>query len=365
MPKIQRTKAAVNESGNIQSIIANNGGAHAMRPFIDKKGKARIVVNVGTVENPRYETRLVGNAALRYDEWRRLDDAVVRVARNRLVGFDDLRRNGLVYPLGNALGTTVLTWEMVSDAMEAQVSMDPVKRTKNDQVDYKAAHLPIPVFHSDYQIGERLLQESRNRGNGLDTMGAEAATRRVLEKLEDSLFGTQSLMQYGGGYMYTYLNHPDVNELPFDSAGQYWDDVNVTGPDIKDDVVEMKQALLDSGHYGPYMMYISSNYETKMDDDYRNDESANSTQTIRERLLRIEGIQAIRVVDRLPADTVLLVEMSTETVDLVDGMPLTNIEWESTKFMHDYKVMAIQVPRVKSDYNGKCGIVVKSTQSYK
>jgi hypothetical protein len=86
--------------------------------------------------------------------------------------------------------------------------------------------------------------------------------------------------------------------------------------------------------------------------------SAGMSQTIKERILKIDKIQGITVVDRLPANTVLMVCMQKDVVDLIDGMPMQNVQWDSEGgFIHNYKVMAIQVPRIKSDYDGRCGIV--------
>jgi len=53
-----------------------------------------------------------------------------------------------------------------------------------------------------------------------------------------------------------------------------------------------------------------------------------------------------------------LVQMTSDTVRLVDGMPIQNVEWSSQGGMvHNYKVMTIRVPEIRSDDNGQCGIV--------
>jgi len=45
-------------------------------------------------------------------------------------------------------------------------------------------------------------------------------------------------------------------------------------------------------------------------------------------------------------------------VRLVKGLPLQNVEWQTEgKFINKYKVMTIQVPQVRSDADGRCGIV--------
>lgn len=344
-----------------KTILANKNSIESMKPWIGSDGLAYMSVYIGGDRSKisSYKKVLADNAALRYDEWRTLDDAVIKIAEQRLVGYDDIRAAGLVYTLNNAMGTTVLTWEEMSDAMEAFVSIDPVRRGDNDVVDYKPNHIPIPIVHADYQLSERLLQESRNRGNSLDVVNAERATRKVAEQLEDMLFGADPTMVYGGGTIHSYLSHPDINLDPFASAGEYWTDAAKTGVLIKDDLIGMKQASIDAKHYGPWAVYIPTAYETIMDDDY--DVSGASLSTIRQRLMAIEGINSIKVVDRLPAHTVLMVQLTSDVVDLIDGMPVQNVEWNSEGgFVHHYKVMTIQVPRIKSDYNSTSGIVVKS-----
>ena len=346
-----------NKVDDAKSFLAN-AGADNLRPWLGKDGKPYVTVFKGGDKNnvKNYESKLVTNATLRYDEWRTLDEAVVKIAEQRLVGFDDLRSNGLVKQLGNAMGTTVLTWEEMSDAMEATVSIDPVKRGSNDTVQFNTNHIPIPIIHADYQLGERILQESRNRGSGLDTLNAERAARKVSEKLEDMLFGAASTLTYGGGTIHSYLSFPDKNAVTLATA---WDDGAKTPVQIKDDVLNMIQASINDRFYGPWVLYIPTAYQTVMDDDY--DVSGTSTQTIRQRIEAIQGIQKVQVVDRLPADNVLMVSMQSDVVDLIDGMPFQNVQWNSEGgFVHHYKVMTIQVPRIKSDYDNRSGIILLS-----
>lgn len=342
-----------------RDFVANRRGPNNMRPALDEQGRPYVVNYKGGPYGDRkdpknYEKKFVANATLRYDEWRTLDEAVVRVAQQRLIGFEDLRRNGLTKPLGNAMATTVLTWQQMSDALTATLSIDGLKKGNNDRPDFATNHTPIPIVHADYSIGDRVLQESRNRGNGLDVLDAERAARRCTEKFEDMLFGATSSFTYGGGTIYTYLSHPQRNTI---DLNQNWDASGKTPEEIKNDVLAMKQASIDDGYYGPWMLYVPTAYETILDEDYKN-VSAGMTQTVRQRLLTISGIQGIQVVDRLPANNVLLVCMQSDVVDLIDGMALQNVEWDSEGGMvHNYKVMGIMVPRVKADYNGASGVV--------
>lgn len=338
--------------GQVASLLS--GGRldpGSLRPYIGADGKARVTVFKGgdpkKLEN--YETRLVANGTLRRDEWKQLDDAVVQIAETRLNGVQDLISRGLVYNLGNAMGTTVLEWHDVSDALQADMTMDGITRAKGDRVDYGTKYLPIPIIHVDYEINERVLSASRNLGNPLDTTMAERASRKVAEKLEKLLF-TDENYAFGGGTIYSYVNYPHRNLV---NLAKDWA-TTATGAEIVEDVRKMKQESIDNYHYGPWVLYVPTGYETKLDMDY--DETTPGT-TIRERIMKIAGILDIKVVDTLTAANVLLVQMTPDVVRLVRGMGVQNVQWGvEGNFLTKYKVLTIQVPQIRSDYNNKCGI---------
>lgn len=355
------------DNGQAQGIVAsqiqNNGSLNLgkMRPFIAEDGKAYMTVYKGG--NPSdaksWDVREINvNATLRRDEWKQLDDAVLEVSRQRLGGIEDLISKGLTYNLGNAMGTTVLEWHDVSDGMEATVTMDGLSRGNNDRVIYKHNYLPIPIIHVDYEINSRVLAVSRNMGNPLDTTSAERAARKVNEKLEAMLF-TDTTFAFGEtdsrsrNKIYSYLNFPDRNPVTLTAA---WNESGKTPAQILQDVMDMKQASLDAYHWGPWMLYIPSAYEQILDEDY--DVSGSSLLTIRERIMKLQGIQGIKVIDTLPANNVLLVQMTSDTVRLIRGLGLQNVEWQTEgQFVTKYKVLTIQVPQLRSDQNGRCGIV--------
>ncbi len=341
--------------GSVANQIMANGRMDPgqLRPFIGSDGKVYITVyKGGDVKKPEnYVTQpMMVNATLRRDEWKQLDEAIIPVAENRLGGVQDLIDKGLVYNLGNAMGTTVLEWHDVSDAMEANLSMDGVSRGQGDRPEFTTKYLPIPIIHSDYEINARVLAASRSLGNALDTTSAERAARKVAEKLENMLF-TNTKYAFGGGTIFSYTNYTyrNLHTLPL-----AWDDSAKTGAKIIADVIAMKQKSIDAFHYGPWMLYIPTAYETVLDGDY----DTTRGNTIRERILAIAGISGIKVVDTLAPNNVLLVQMTSNVVRLVRGMGIQNIQWETEgKFITKFKVLTIQVPQIRSDQNNKCGIV--------
>jgi hypothetical protein len=357
-------------NGGVEGPVASrfssgNLNVGQMKPYLGDDGK--IYVNTymgGSPTKPSSYREICINAnplnntnTLRRDEWKQLDEALMDVARGRLGGVQDLLDKGLTYNLGNAMGTTVLEWHDVSDALSVELTMDAVTRGVNDTVVYQTNYLPIPILHVDYEINARHLEASRKLGNPLDTTLAERAARRILEKQEEMLF-TDTDYAYGTkddrsrNKIYSYINFPDINGV---TLGTAWDASAKTAAGILNDVLNMKKSSIGAYHYGPWQLYIPTDYEVVLDDDY---DTTTPGTTIRKRLLDIAGIGGIKVIDKLPDDTVLLVEMKKETVRLVNGFGLTNIQWSVEGGMiTKYKVMAIQIPQIRSDQNGKCGIV--------
>lgn len=345
-----------------QFLSANRLNPGAMRPFWDIDPKTKqlgayvSVYSGGDPKKPEsYRTIMVNGATLRRDEWKMLDDAVIGVAESRLTGVQDLISRGLVYNLGNGMGTTVLETHDVSDALEAELSMDGVTRAKSDRPQFSTKYLPIPIIHVDYEINTRTLEASRKLGTPLDTTFAERAARKVGEKLENMLF-TNTSYTFGGGAIYSLVNFPTRNLVRFaDVPGAHWNDSPTTGAQIVKQVLAMKQKSIDNFFYGPWVLYIPTGYETAIDADYA---ATTPGTTIRERILKIAGITDIKVVDTLTADNVLLVQTTSDVVRIVRGMGIQNVEWSTEgRFITKYKVMTIQVPQIRADQNGKTGIV--------
>jgi len=341
--------------GDVMGYLMLNGrmDAGAKRPWINDNGKSFITVYIGGDPKKATSYRNVpinANATLRRDEWKYLDDAVLRVAETRLNGVQDLIDNNLTYNLGNGMGTTVLETHDIGDVGDASLSMDGISRGENSRPNYEFNYLPIPIIHFDYEINTRVLTVSRNMGNAIDTTMAERSARKCAEKLESMLF-TDTSYKFGGGTIYSYVNHPKRNTGTFTA----WNSSAATAAGMVADVLSMKQASINAHYYGPWMLYIPTAYETVIDADY---DATTPGTTIRERIMKIANIKGIKVIDTLPADTMILVCMNTDVVSLVRGMAIQNVQWKSEGDMiNNFKVMTIQVPQIRADQDGHSGIV--------
>lgn len=347
--------------GPLAGIIAREGRLNPglMRPFIGRDGRSYVTVYTSgdPAKKESYKTfPIQTNATLRRDEWKQLEQAVQAAATMRLTGVQDLIDANCVLNLGNGMAQTVLEWHTRSQAHEAAISMDAVNRGQGDRVDYKFNYMPLPLLHVDFEINERFLQTSRLMGTGADVTEAAEAARAVTLLREQMLF-TDLTYSYGEkdsnlrNSIYSYVNFPDRN---LGSLIVSW--LSATAAQILADVIAMKQSSLDDLHFGPWVLYIPATYETVMDQDF--DTTTATGRTIRKRLLEIEGITAVKVADTLATNNVLLVEMKPETVQLVRGLPLQTIQWKEEGFLiNKFKVIAMDLPRIRSDYNGRCGLV--------
>jgi hypothetical protein len=127
-----------------------------------------------------------------------------------------------------------------------------------------------------------------------------------------------------------------------------------TGAQYLADLLAMIQKAYDDHMYGPFIIYVPLAAFTRMGDDFK----TNSDKTIIQRLLEVPGVEDIVPTEELTGTNVLLVQMTKDVVDLIDGIQPTLVEWDSHGGMvSHFKVMAIMLPRVRNDYELQSGIV--------
>ena len=290
------------------------------------------------------------NTVLQKEEWLLLDTAVIKVATERLGAVADLISRGLSLRLPNGLGTTVFQWEDMSDMTAAEVNMDGVTGGEQDRLTFDLNSIPLPIIHKDFWLSRRVLEASRNGGSPLDTSTAEVAGRLVAEQIESILFNGSSGLTFGGGTLRGYLDHPDRNTIVDEPD---WDGAD-TGELILTDVIAMIDAAHADNMFGPYMLYIPPTYFTALLEDFK----AASDKTILQRILEIPSIMDVRTVDQMATNQVLLVQLTSDVVKEIIGLEPTVVQWETHGGMRvHFKVMAIMVPRIASDHDGRSGIV--------
>ena len=161
-----------------------------------------------------------------------------------------------------------------------------------------------------------------------------------------------STVKLGSNAIYGYLTHPDRNTVDLSLA---WDNGSKTGANILADVVAMLAAARADLMFGPFVLYIPGAYETVLDKDFG---TGGDTRTIRERLLALSGLSAIKVADRMPANNVVLVQLSRETVDMAVAQGISVLQWDEKAGLYEL----LQGARVlgasrQVGHRGHCGVV--------
>lgn len=286
---------------------------------------------------------------LQKDEWVYFDEVVVQEALSVLRGVQDLIGAGLTRPLANSLGKTMYQYERITDMGAATVSLDGQTNTENDRQELDMASLPIPITHKDWFLDLRTLVASRERGEALDTSNMRQAGRRVSETAESMLFNGGKT--FGGFPIYGYTTHPSRQTASF--TGGNWATPGKTGADFLTDVLAMITKLQNQRMYGPYWLYTGRDANIPLDNDFK----ALGTQTIRERLLAVDGLLSITVVDQLASANLVMVMPTSDVVQWVQGEPLQNVQWDTLGgFRINFKTWQIGVPLIKSSAAGRSGV---------
>jgi len=357
-----------------------------MRPYKDKQGRNCVTINTGKtrrdektgLEIPIYQKALISDLQARgihspvtnatlltKDAWIELDRTIVKATRQRLRAWADLASSSSRAGF-NGMAKLTFEYQAMNDVGEAIVDMDGITDGRTDRPLFNLKSIPLPITHSDFWFSERELAVSRNSGTPLDTTMAEMAGRRVAEMIERTVigvetgmtFGTNSNEHTGTSTIYGYTNFPyrvtktDLN-TPTGSNPEA----------VMTDVLEMIEVMNGNGFYGPFMLYHSTPYTRYLNDDYFRSGSTSAVRSLRERIMEIEGIQDIRRLDYLTSGyQLILVQMSPEVAQAINGMDITTVQWPSQGGMRqNFKVMAIQVPLLKAPYNGVAGIVHGTT----
>ena len=299
-------------------------------------------------------------APLPEDSQKVFDNSVIKVGLDRLTLMQDVISAGLTYNLTDPLSVTQLSWMASNKVGNARRVMSPETRGENFLPDILPYNLPIYLTIAQFELDIRTLRQSQRVGLPLDTAGIESATRAVNEAMEDAFInGATTLdgqqLAVNGYSAPGIVNAPNAETQALTAAA--WDATTV-GTTIFAEIQAMIAKLVANKKYGPYRLYVPTTVGAFLSGDYDTTNPSVGL-TILERVGKIPGLQAIRTADMLPATKVVLVQMTSDVLDVVTGQQPTVIPWTSVSgFTFFNMVMAIMIPRVKQDYNSKTGIVI-------
>jgi len=201
---------------------------------------------------------------------------------------------------------------------------------------------------------------------------AEAAARRVAESVEQTVIGTLTgpilgnvatgaagLAYSRAAQVYGYANHParsTKTDITAPTAGGWKPDTLIG------ELLSARTTLYNNNFFGPFMLYHSTDWDQYLDNDYyalATSGMAAPSQTLRQRIRQIDGFQDIRRLDFLTSTfTILIIQMTSDVVQAVNGMDITTVQWPTVGGMRtNFKVMTIQVPLMTPDYSDRLGIM--------
>ena len=321
------------------------------------RGEAGVIRNASIAQqlmaNGFKANTLRTNATLRWYEWQFYDQVLVREAVRPMRASMALRGFGLTRNIGNGLGKTVMMYEDVSDLSDADFSMDAESQRDNDRVEYSQKYLPLPIYFKGWHINARVLEASRSGGGeSLDSTQTAYAGRKVGELMESHLLNGTGTYTAEGGTIYGLTDQPSRNTfaMPHDWA-------SAAPMQVVDDVLTMMDKLHADWFYGPYVLFVSGDCEAWFNSDY----SSHYSKTLHMRLKEIVGVQDVVYCPFLNKTIStaqgLLVQTTPDVVQLVDALPLQNLQWvENGSLRMNFKAMAMTIPLVRATQAGRSGI---------
>ena len=341
--------------------------SNSLRPYIDPSDpfKQYVTVNAGIdpeTGEPDYQAVFAGNAentTLLRGEWEKIDTVIHGVAMGRNNLMNMLIAAGLTIPL-DGMGTTKFTWRRTGQMGEARLDMDMTTEIDNDRMEWDELSIPVPIISSGWDVNMRYLMASRKAGTPIDTIKAYWAAYRVVEKAESLIINGAGTFKADGGSIYGLRNTPVA--LTATLQGD-WSSDDIDGEAIVDEVAGWIQTLKNQHHYGPFSLILPQRYSHKLGKDYK----AESDKSILMRIKELDGIGNITFTEQINfeanstttyANEVFLLELRTETIALLDGMGLTDFEWQKKgPFVKEHKVAMIRVPLFRNDMEDQAGLL--------
>lgn len=345
-------------------LVEANGDVGVLRPWaeVDKDGnrtnRSFMTIRKGVTTNAEgkrvitYRNVPVTNAPaiLTRQDWLTIDRRV-NYAAKLVLRFWPLLRSKVPFDLPNGMGTIALQHSIAKTDADAELSMDPIRRAERSRTVFDIVVIPVPVHHGDGSFSARQIIVARNSGAPLDTTAIETTTRKIAENIENLALGLLGTYKFAGGTIYGATNLPQrfTSTFTLPTTGG-WVPATLTN-----ELLGALQTLRNAKYPGPYAVLISTNLNRYFDQDYA---PTYAGETLRTRLTKINNLTAVETLDYLPNNTILLIQLTPDVVDAVEGLPFTTVQWDEAGGMEKmFKVMNISIPRFKYDANGATGVM--------
>lgn len=259
---------------------------------------------------------------LRPEEWERLNETVIQVARRSLVGR---RFIDLYGPLGAGVQTVphdqFAGVEKGAVDLVGEVETTPVF---SDRRTFKT----IPLVYKDFLLHWRDIEAARNNSMPLDVSAAAGAAAFCAMREDELIFYGDEKLGYEG--LMTANGREQMALTNWVEAGNGFRNV-----------VEATERLNANGHFGPYAMVVSPRLYALLHRIYEKT-GVLEIQTIRE--LIVDGVYQS---NRLRGDVAVVVSTGRENLDLAVAMDMAVAYLGAERMNHPFRVLESVLLRIK------------------
>jgi uncharacterized linocin/CFP29 family protein len=266
---------------------------------------------LGHAENP-----------LREDEWARLNETVIQVARRSLVGrrildiYGPLGAGVQTVPHDEYTGVTPGAVDIVGEQETASVFTDARK--------FKT----IPIIYKDFLLHWRDIEAARLHNMPLDVSAAAGAAALCAQQEDELIFYGDPKLGHEGLMNATGRLTVALGDWSASGAGYL-------------SIVEATRRLNESGHYGPYAVILSPRLFSQL---HRIFEKTGVLEIETIRQLASDGVFQS---NRLRGDSGVVVSTGRENMDLAVAMDMVAAYLGASRMNHPFRVLESLILRIK------------------
>src|SRR4051812_30929778 len=266
---------------------------------------------LGHAENP-----------LREEEWARLNETVVQVARRALTGRRILDIYG---PLG--AGVQTVPHDEYSGVSAGAVDIVGEQETASVFTDIRKFKT-IPIIYKDFLLHWRDIEAARTHNMPLDVSAAAGAAALCAQQEDELIFygdpklGHEGLMNATGRLTVGMANWSEPG------AGYL-------------SIVEATRKLNEHGHYGPYAIVLSPRLWSMLHRIYE------KTGVLEIETIRPLAVDGVYQSNRLRGDSGVVVSTGRENLDLAVAMDMSTAYLGAERMNHPFRVLECLILRIK------------------
>jgi uncharacterized linocin/CFP29 family protein len=266
---------------------------------------------LGHAENP-----------LREDEWARLNETVIQVARRSLVGRRILDIYG---PLG--AGVQTVPHDEYTGVSPGAIDIVGEQETASVFTDARKFKT-IPIIYKDFLLHWRDIEAARLHNMPLDVSAAAGAAALCAQQEDELIFYGDPKLGHEGLMNATGRLTVPLGDWTISGAGYLA-------------IVEATRKLNESGHYGPYAVILSPRLFSQL---HRIFEKTGVLEIETIRQLAPDGVFQS---NRLRGSSGVIVSTGRENMDLAVAMDMVAAYLGASRMNHPFRVLESLILRIK------------------